>query len=150
MKSIIYILSGNDLTAGPMAASYLAAKLKELQDTVHEIHSAGLLARKENSVGQGARAALAEKNVPLLHVGATPMTYKELRAADLVLCLNQEIRKSLTARFHFEGPKAILLMSLLDSQEPILEPKSGSVEANRACLAKMIPALDILAQRIAQ
>ena len=150
MKSPILILTTNDLTAGPMAASYLAAKLKELQDTVHEIHSAGLQAHKENSVGTGARTVLEEKGIPLLQIGSTPLSQKELRSADLVLCLNQETRKTLAAKFHFEGPKAILLMSLADSQEPILEPKSGSVEANRACLEKMIPALDILAQRIAQ
>lgn len=150
MKSPILILTTNDLTAGPMAASYLAAKLKELNDTVHEIHSAGLQARRENSVGTGARTVLEEKGIPLLHIGSTQLDYKELRAADLVLCLNQETRKTLAAKYHFEGPKAILLMSLADSTEPILEPKSGSVEANRACLEKMIPALDILAQRIAQ
>ena len=149
MLSKILILSKYDTTGGPMAAAFLTQQLQALQDTEHAVQSAGIMARPSDSIGIGARQALAEAGIPLAHIGATPLIFKEIQTSDLIVCLSQEVRSLLKSRFHFDGPKAILLMPLAGSDKDVLEAKSASPEANRRCLEQMKPALTILAQRLA-
>ncbi len=131
-----------------MAAAVLAKALQELGDQEHDVRSCGTQVRRSASVGDGARAALAEAGVPLTRIGSTQLTVKDLRTADLIICLTEEIRKIVADKYHCSGPKAVTLFGLSGEKRDVLEPKSASLEANRSCLELLTPALKDLAARL--
>ena len=147
MSNILFVCETN-CCVSQLASSYAYSKLKELNRLGDfEIGSRGLRVRKGESVPAECIEAMRGEGIePLAHF-PRQITLKDVRVADLIVCMSGECARKLTSSFRSAEGKVILLMGLAGRKEDVFEPRHA-LEPNKNCLAMMKPALDRLIERL--
>ena len=146
MTKILFI-SRSDRISGKMAASYLAHRMTELEQTDFEVTSAGTAVRHGDSIPEIAVNVLKEFGCIVPIITSNQVTLKDIRNADLIVCLTGELLKEITGGYMSARGKTVSLMSMLSDGRDVFEPRS-TAEACRQCLRMMKPALDRMAERL--
>lgn len=150
MVHILFVCESNRI-ASKLAAAYLAGKLKELGATDFDVQSAGFNIRRGDGMPPAAQQVIAELGYDCGRIAASPMALRDVRTADLIVCLSGAVLKRVTDGFFSARGKAIHLMSQLPERperlRDVFEPRSN-LESCKNCLAMMRPALDNMAQRL--
>ncbi len=147
MSNILFVCMTN-CCVSQLASSYVQFKLKELERLAEfEVHSAGMRVRKGDEVPRETIAALKELGIQPMAYFPRQITLKEVRAADLIVCMSDECAKKLTSSFRSAEGKVVHLMGLVGRKEDVFEPRHD-VAPNRNCLMMMKPALDRLVERL--
>lgn len=145
MSSILVVCNSNRI-ASKMAAAYLAFKLKELGGTDFTVQSAGMAVRRGDAIPQAAVDVLAETGLAVENIGVIQLGLKEIKAADLIICMTADIVKKLTMSYQSAKGKTVLISGMTDKRD-IFEPRSNK-ESCRNCLAMMKTSLDVIAERL--
>jgi protein-tyrosine phosphatase len=148
-KLILFVCEVNT-GRSPMAAALFTAVCAQrgLGDVVAD--SAGLTAREGELVPAPVQQALAEVGVPLLRLKSKRLTPKLALAAELVVTLASEHRERLVELMPRLRLKTVMLMAFAGEKDrEVPDPFGGGLEAYRACLRQMRPALEALADELA-
>lgn len=148
MIKILFICKDNR-SCSPMAAAYLKHRQDALGATDFEVTSCGLSTQRNDAVCTGARQALADIGLEPLRIGVQAVQLSHIKTANLILCMTQEQQKRLEKRFVSAIGKTRTLMSIIQSERDVFEPRSLDAVNHGHCLAMMRPALDALAERLA-
>ena len=146
MTKILFI-SRSDRISGKMAASYLAHRLTELEQTDFEVTSAGTAVRHGDGIPEIAINVLKEFGCTVPIISSNQLTLKHISNADLIVCLTDELYKQITGGYRSAKGKTVSLMSMVSDGRDVFEPRS-TAEACRQCLRMMKPALERLAERL--
>ena len=147
MSNILFVCETN-CCVSQLAASYVYAKLKEkgrLEE--FEIGSRGLHVRKGETVPRECIEAMRGDGIEPTAYFPRQISLKDVRVADLIVCMSGDCAKKLTSSFRSAEGKVILLMGLIGRKEDVFEPRRA-LEPNKNCLAMMVPALDRLIERL--
>ncbi|HPY89862.1 MAG TPA: hypothetical protein PLE92_03030 [Lentisphaeria bacterium] len=148
MIKILFICKDNR-SCSPMAAAYLKHRLDALGATDFEVTSCGLSTQHNDAVCEGAREALAAVGLEPLRIGVQAIQLFHVKTANLILCMTQEQQKRLEKKFVSAIGKTRPLMSIIQSERDVFEPRCQDTANHGHCLAMMRPALDALAERLA-
>lgn len=132
-----------------MAASAFSALCRERGLSDVEVDSAGLSGSDTGAVSPEVRALLAEREIPLLRLGSKRLTARTVLWADLIVVMTERHREILCTRFLPAREKTVKLLDLV-SGGSVPDPYGGTQEEYAACLASMMPALEVLAERMAR
>ncbi|MBQ7651401.1 MAG: hypothetical protein IJS15_10605 [Victivallales bacterium] len=146
MTKVLFICR-SDRIAGKMAAAYLARKMAELGQTDFEATSAGTAVRHGDGIPEVAVNVLKEFGCTVQTITSNPLTLKDIRNADLIVCLTAELLRDITGGYKSARGKTVSLMSMLRDGRDVFEPRS-TADACRQCLQMMMPALDRMAERL--
>ena len=150
MVRILFVCESNRI-ASKMAAAYLAGKLKSLGATDFDVQSAGLRVRKGDGMPTVAQQVITELGYDCGWMSSKQLDLKEVRSAELIVCLSGAVLKKVSDDFFSARGKIIHLMTQLperpETLRDIFEPRSN-LESCRNCLAMMRPALDNMAERL--
>ena len=102
----------------------------------------------ETERDQGARQALAALGLEPLRIGTQAVQLFHIKTANLILCMTQEQQERLEKKYVSAIGKTRTLMSIIQSDRDIFEPRSQDAANHGNCLAMMRPALDSLADRL--
>ena len=133
-----------------MAAALFTAVCAQrgLRDLVAD--SAGLTARAGELIPAPVQQALAEVGVSLLRLKSKALTPKLALAADLVVTMATEHRERLVELMPRLRLKTVMLMAFAGERDrEVPDPFGGGVEAYRACLRQMRPAMEALVAELA-
>ena len=146
MTNILFICK-SDRIAAKMAAAYLSHRLEELGCKEVETFSAGTSVRRGDGIPEVAVNFLKSIGctVPLLM--STQLTLKEIRNADLIVCLSEETFVRVSDGYKSAKYKTINLMAKFGGGEDVFEPRS-TLESCRNCMAMMKSSLDNMAERL--
>ena len=147
MSNILFVCETN-CSVSQLAASYVQSKLKEngrLDD--FEVACRGLRIRKGDTVPRECIEAMQQAGIEPIAYFPRQLTLKDVRVADLIVCMSGDCAKKLTSSFRSAEGKVILLLGLVGRKEDVFEPRHA-VEPNKNCLAMMMPALDRLVERL--
>ena len=147
MTKVLFICR-SDRIAGKMAAAYLARKMAELGQTDFEATSAGTAVRHGDGMPEIAAEVLKEFGCTAQTISSNKLSLKDIRNADLIVCLSEELLREITGGYKSAKGKTVSLMSMLGGGRDIFEPRS-TADACRQCLRMMMPALDRMAERLA-
>jgi len=147
MTKVLFICK-SDRIAGKMAAAYLANKMAELGQTDFEATSAGTAVRHGDGIPEVAVNILKEFGCTVQTITSNPLTLKDIRNADLIVCLTAELLREITGGYKSARGKTVSLMGMLSDGRDVFEPRS-TADACRQCLQMMMPALDRMAERLA-
>lgn len=143
--NLIVFVCGSNRSRSPMAAAYFAKLLRDREVTDVEVASAGLKAPHGETVCWEAREALRRKGLEPLIVGTTQLLPKMIKTASLLVCMTDAQREQAESMFVSAKGKIRTLLSIVNSQKPIVEPVKGDLQSHINCLERMIPALEALA-----
>lgn len=130
-----------------MAAAYIAHKMAELGQVDFEATSAGTAVRHGDGIPEIAVNVLKEYGCTVQTITSNQLTLKDIRNADLVVCLTGELLKEITGGYRSAKGKTVSLMSMIKDGRDVFEPRS-TADACRQCLQMMMPALDRMAERL--
>ena len=147
MIKILFICK-NNRSCSPMAAAYLKHRLDTLRVADFEVTSCGLSTQRSETVCDGARQALAALGMEPLRIGTQAIQLFHIKTANLILCMTQEQQERLEKKYVSAIGKTRTLMSIIQSDRDIFEPRSQDAANHGNCLAMMRPALDSLADRL--
>ena len=146
MTKILFICK-SDRIASKMAAAYLSHRLAELGCEDFETFSAGTMVRRGDGIPDVAVNLLKSIDCTVPTLMSTQLTLKEIRNADLIVCLSEEVFFRVTEGYRSAKYKTISLMNKFGNGEDVFEPRS-TLESCRNCLAMMKSALDNMAERL--
>ena len=147
MSNILFVCETN-CCVSQLAASYVQSKLKANgRLDGFEVSSRGLRVRKDDTVPRECIEAMKQSGIDPIAYFPRQLTLKDVRMADLIVCMSGDCAKKLTSSFRSAEGKVILLLGLVGRKEDVFEPRRA-VEPNKNCLAMMAPALDKLVERI--
>ncbi len=146
MTKVLFICR-SDRIAGKMAAAYIAHKMAELGQVDFEATSAGTAVRHGDGIPEIAVNVLKEYGCTVQTITSNQLTLKDIRNADLVVCLTGELLKEITGGYRSAKGKTVSLMSMIKDGRDVFEPRS-TADACRQCLQMMMPALDRMAERL--
>ncbi len=146
MTKVLFICR-SDRIAGKMAAAYLARKMAELGQTDFEATSAGTAVRHGDGIPEVAINVLKEFGCTVPIISSNQLTLKDIRNADLIVCLTEELLRQITGGYKSARGKTVSLMSMVSDGRDVFEPRS-TAEICRQCLRMMKPALDRMAERL--
>ena len=131
-----------------LAASYVQSKLKKMERLDgFEVGCRGLRIRKGDAVPRECIEAMHQSGIEPIAYFPRQLTLKDVRVADLIVCMSGDCARKLTSSFRSAEGKVILLLGLIGRKEDVFEPRRA-VEPNKNCLAMMTPALDKLVERL--
>lgn len=141
---ILFVCSGN-AARSPMAAALCAALARERGRSDVETASAGVTAREGAPVSPEAIAALAELGIELERRRTRRLSAKLLHTADLIVSMTTQQRDQIVRRFPTVRLRTVPLMSFVEGGDTqVADPHGGDLEAYRACLRQLRPALEAL------
>ena len=146
MTKVLFICR-SDKIAGKMAAAYIAHKMAELGQTDFEATSAGTAVRHGDGIPEVAVNVLKEYGCTVQTITSNQLTLKDIRNADLVVCLTGELLREITGNYRSAKGKTVSLMSMVKDGRDVFEPRS-TADACRQCLQMMMPALNRMAERL--
>lgn len=148
-RLILFVCEVNTGRSAMAAAAFaVLCAQRGLRDVV--VDSAGLTAREGELVPAPVQQALAEVGVPLLRLKSKRLTPKLALAAELVVTLASEHRERLVELMPRLRLKTVMLMAFAGEKDrEVPDPFGGGLEAYRACLRQMRPALEALADELA-
>ena len=147
MTKVLFICR-SDRIAGKMAAAYMTHKMAELGQTDFEATSAGTAVRHGDGIPEVAVNVLKEFGCIVQTIASNPLTLKDIRNADLIVCLTAELLREITGGYKSAKGKTVSLMSMVSDGRDVFEPRS-TADACTQCLKMMMPALDQMAERLA-
>lgn len=112
----------------------------------YTVISAGVEARRGGAMSPAAVEMLAELSMTPDFIGTTPLTLKEIKGSDLIVCMTDELVKKLTKSYRSANGKTIHIMSQANGKRDVFEPRS-TLDAQRQCFAMMKTALDNIAEK---
>lgn len=135
MKQVLVVCTAN-VCRSPLVASLLRHRVMQagLSDVI-QVASAGVLAVPGDTVDPMIVALLEELGVALAAKYATPVAERALRAADLVLVMEEAHRQALFYRLPGALPKVFLLSELAGRYDEVADPHGMPEAAYRAMLA---------------
>ena len=152
MVRILFVCESNRI-ASKMAAAYLAGKLKSLGATEFDIQSAGLHVRRGDGMPPAAQQVITELGYDCGWMSSKQLDLKEVRSAELIVCLSSEVLKKVSDDFFSARGKIIHIMTQLPERpatlRDVFEPRSN-LESCKNCLAMMRPALDNMAEKLSR
>jgi protein-tyrosine-phosphatase len=128
MKTILFVCTAN-ICRSPMAAALMRQRIAErgLADQV-QVLSAGIWVREGDRASDGAATILGRRGISLEDHRSQAMTVELLTAADIVLVMEEEHRRSL---FYLEPKylhKVFLLTEMVGRSEEVADPYGGPLE----------------------
>lgn len=127
-----------------MAAAYFHAIAEKNCPGEFTVSSAGLKIKSRLGVLQEVEKLLQEESIHVLRIATNPIGLKQIRAADLVICMTNSQCDYLQNSFPSAKEKIRTLMSILGSDKEIFEPAKLSLFNIRRCFSIMRPALTAL------
>ena len=150
MARLILFVCEVNTGRSPMAAALFAAlcAARGLRDI--EVDCAGLTAREGDPIPAPVRQALEEAGAPLLRLKSKRLTPKLALAAELVITMATEHRERLVELMPRLRLKTVMLTAFVGEKDrEIPDPFGGGLEAYRATVRQMRPALEALADEVA-
>ncbi len=144
--SVLVVCTGNSCRS-PMAQGMLAALL---EGTPVFVYSAGTGAPVGNTATANVIQVMHEVGIDLARHRAQQLEPGMIRAADLVLVMEQYHRKQVVERVPDAAGRTRLLLSFVGRDEEVGDPFGQSIEAYRRTLAQMRPALEQVASEVRQ
>jgi len=134
-----------------MAAALCAARCAQrgLRDVTAEC--AGLTAREGEPLPPPVLQALNEAGLTPLHTGSRRLTPKMAVGAELVITMSPAHRDRVVERLPWIRLKVVPLLGFIGDREgEVPDPFGGGLEAYRACLRGMRPAIEALLDELTQ
>ena len=146
---ILFVCTGN-LCRSPMAAVYFRhlCEERELEDV--SVKSAGVAALNGEPMSRQALLALAAQGLDGSGERSQSLSRDLVDWADRIIVMTGMHEESLKSHVPGAGAKVRKLMSLVGDAGDVPDPFGGTVEQYKTCLAKMIPPLQALADRLSR
>ena len=144
--SVLVVCTGNSCRS-PMAHVMLAALL---EGTPVFVYSAGTGAPVGNTATANAVQLMREAGLDLTRHRAQQLVPEMIRAADLVLVMEQYHRERVVELVPDAAGRTRMLLSYAGRDEEVNDPFGGPIEVYRRALEQMRPALEIVAAEIRQ
>ena len=144
--SVLVVCTGNSCRS-PMAHVLLAALL---EGTPAFVYSAGTGAPVGNTATANAVQVMREAGLDLSRQRAQQLEPGMIRAADLVLVMEQYHRERVVELVPDAGGRTRLLLSFVGRDEEVGDPFGGPIEVYRRTLEQMRPALEQVAREVRQ
>ncbi len=134
-KRVLIVCTGN-VCRSPMAYGLLRHHLARhgLSERV-EVETAGTYALDDQPPSRGAQVVLAQRGIDISHHRARTLTVDLLRAADLVIVMTEDHRRSIFYLAPASLRKVVLLSELVGEHQDIPDPYGGPREAYEATAA---------------
>ena len=147
MSNILFVCETN-CCVSQLAASYVQSRMKALGKLDEfELHCGGLHVRRGDAVPPECIEVMRSQGIQPIAYFPRQISLKDIRMADLIVCMTEACAKKLTSSFRSADGKVIQLMGLVGRKEDVFEPRR-SPEPMKNCLAMMTPALDRLVERL--
>ena len=149
-KLVLFVCSGNT-SRSVMAATWFRALCARRGLRGYVAVAAGINSPEGAAIAPEAVTVLAEHQLSPERLGSRRLTAKLVLAADLIVAMTDQHRDRIVEGFPRVRLRTVTLMSYAargDLQVP--DPANGGIEAYRACLAQMQPALAALADEFAE
>lgn len=147
-NTVILFVCGTNRRRSPMAAAYFQRRLTELGVSGVSAQSAGIRARRQEKIDRGAVAALAELGLEPQQLGVRQLTPKQANGASLIVCMTSDQLAEIGKKIPTAAHKVRTVLSIIDSDRQVFDPKENDVGGHARCLNLMRPALDALAERL--
>ena len=147
-NTIILFVCGTNRRRSPMAAAYFKRRLAELGVTGVDVESAGIHTRRQEMVDRGAVDALTNIGLEPLQLGVRQLTPKQANCASLIVCMTSDQLAEIGKKIPTAAHKIRTVLSIIDSDRQVFDPKENDVGGHARCLNLMRPALDALAERL--
>jgi protein-tyrosine-phosphatase len=146
--TLILFVCGNNRRRSPLAAAYFQRRLQEFGlDRIHT-ESAGLRTRRQDMIDRGAVDALAKIGLEPLQLGVRQLSPKQANSASLILCMTSDQATELEKKIPSAARKVRTLLSIVDSDGQVFDPRENDLGGHARCLDLMRPALDALVERL--
>jgi protein-tyrosine phosphatase len=149
-KNFLFVCYGN-IMRSPMAAALLEKRAAE-RDQVVDIRSAGTNAKPGRRAEPRAIAAALPHRVTLERHGATLISERDMKWADVVFAMDYRNETELVHRFPWAEDKIALLGAFaLDGHVDVSipDPYSGDEATLDECYARLVVAVDEVARQLA-
>lgn len=149
-KQVLFVCSGNTSRSAMAAACFTAiCAQRGLRGVSAE--SAGLNSPEGAPIAPEAVAALAEQQILPARLGSRRLTPKMVLSADLIVAMTSQHRDRIVEWFPRVRLRTVTLMAFAESDDQqVPDPAGGGLEAYRACLEHMRPALATIADELAE
>lgn len=147
-NTVILFVCGTNRRRSPMAAAYFKRRLAEIGVTGVGVESAGIHTRRQEMVDRGAVDALANIGLEPLQLGVRQLTPKQANCASLIVCMTSDQLAAVEKKIPTVARKLRTLLSIINSNRQVFDPKENDVGGHARCLDLMRPALDALAERL--
>ena len=147
-NTVILFVCGTNRRRSPMAAAYMKRRLEEAGISGVNVASAGIHTRRQDMVDRGAVDALAKIGLEPLHLGVHQLTPKQANSASLIVCMTSDQQTDVEKKIPTVARKLRTLLSIINSDRQVFDPKENDVGGHARCLDLMRPALDALAERL--
>lgn len=149
MPRLILFVCEVNTGRSPMAAALFTAVCAQRARGDLVADCAGLTARDGDLIPAPVQQALAEAGAPLLRLKSKRLTPKLALAAELVVTLATEHRERLVELMPRLRLKTAMLTAFLGERDrEIPDPFGGGLEAYRACVRQMRPAIEALVDEL--
>jgi len=141
---ILFVCSGNT-SRSVMAAAWFNAACRERGLAGLEAEAAGINSPDGAPIAPEAMAVLEERHILPERLGSRRLTAKAVLRADLVVAMTEQHRERLVEAFPRLHLRVVALMAFAKGGDrQVADPVGGGVEAYRACLDQMQPALEAI------
>ncbi len=144
--SVLVVCTGNSCRS-PMAHGLLAALL---EGTTAFVYSAGTGAPVGNTATANAVQVMREAGLDLTRQRAQQLEPEMIRAADLVLVMEQYHRDRVVELVPDAAGRTRLLLSFVGRDEEVDDPFGGPIDVYRRALEQMRPAVERVAAEVRQ
>lgn len=150
MARLILFVCEVNTGRSPMAAALCAAACAERGLREVTVDSAGLTARPGEPIPAPVRQALSEAGAPLLRMQSKCLTPKLALGAELIVTMASEHRERLVELMPRLRLKTVSLLAFVGEKDrDVPDPFGGGLEAYRACVRQMRPAIAALVAELA-
>lgn len=149
MAHILIVCTAN-ICRSPVVAALLKERLAENGRSHWQISSAGTWAKIVRGPSRYSRKLMAEQGLDISSHRAHMITEADLKAADLVLCMETGHQEALRAEFPSYAAKIHLFSTLTGRRYSISDPYGGVEDDYRRMVAEVTRILDAGLEKLIQ